>query len=336
MKQARGTSSSKKTPATKTSSSTSSSQKTLALDTSSSNKLPSNTKAGSQKSRKFFVTFWRTKKFLWDEKIMKYACMCDDKCSAEHEGKWHGHYYVYYKNPRTWQQLKQHFGNDCHIEIPFSNNAVIDYIMGRGDHAESKSNFIEMGKIPNDNGKHFTIKEALETTPEQLLELPMRDGKMIMNIQKDFQKKNQKIKISDWYKKVEVIFITGPSGIGKSKKAIEILLEKKYEYFDEINHSGQFWNGISEECPGAAIYDDFRDSHLPASEFIKFIDYNKHNLNVKGGFIKNNYNLIIITSIQHPKEIYSNLDDEPRLQWLRRIKTIDLNPNNQIDIKDMF
>lgn len=290
------------------------------------NKLPSNTKAGEHKSRKFFVTFWRKKNFLWNEKTMKYACMCDDKCSEEHDGKWHGHYYVYYKNVHTWKEIKLHFGNDCHIEIPFSNTAVIDYILGRGDHAESKSNFIEMGKIPRDNGKHFTIKEALDTTPEQLLELPVRDGKMIMNIQKDYQKKNQQIKISDWYKKIEVIFITGPSGIGKSKKAVEILLEKSYEYFDEINHSGQFWNGISEECPGAAIYDDFRDSHLPASEFIKFIDYNKHNLNVKGGFIKNNYELIIITSIQHPQEIYSKLDDEPRQQWLRRIKIIDLNP----------
>ena len=304
--------------------STSSTPKPQSIDQAQGNKLPSNTNMGSKRSRKFFVTFWHKVPFLFDPKIMTYACMCDDKCTEEHDGKWHGHYFVYYKNPHTWKQIKQHFGVECHVEIPFSNNDTIDYIMGRGNHAESKSNFREEGKIPNDNGKHFTVKEALETTEEQLLELPIRDGKMIMNIKKEYQKKNQQISVKDWFKKIEVIFITGPSGAGKSRRAIEILLERNYEYFDEINHSGQFWNGVSENCPKVAIYDDFRDSHLPASEFIKFIDYNRHNLNVKGGFIKNDYELIIITSVQHPNEIYSNLAEEPRQQWLRRIKVIDM------------
>ena len=66
---------------------------------------------------------------------------------------------------------------------------------------------------------------------------------------------------------------------------------------------------------------------MSISEFINFIDYNKHNMNIKGGFIKNNYELIIITSIQDPHNIYNNIIDneETREQILRRINIIDLN-----------
>ena len=70
---------------------------------------------------------------------------------------------------------------------------------------------------------------------------------------------------------------------------------------------------------------DFRDSDMKASEFINFIDYNVHNLNYKQGSAKNKYHLIIITSVQDPKKIYKNIKGEPRKQWLRRMKTINLN-----------
>ena len=49
-----------------------------------------------------------------------------------------------------------------------------------------------------------------------------------------------------------------------------------------------------------ALYDDFRDSHMKPSEFINFIDYNVHGLNIKNGEIQNNYKYIIITSVQDP------------------------------------
>ena len=147
---------------------------------------------------------------------------------------------------------------------------------------------------------------------------------MVMNIQKEFESKNQKVKFKDWHKELKVYYITGPSGIGKSQLAKKIGEDLGYEEFDEVKHTGQFWNGISEPVCGVAIYDDFRDNHLSASEFINFIDYNRHNLNIKGKFVKNNYDVIIITSIQHPQEIYHNLSDEPRQQWLRRMEIIDL------------
>ena len=65
---------------------------------------------------------------------------------------------------------------------------------------------------------------------------------------------------------------------------------------------------------------------MKVKEFINFIDYNVHTMNIKGGHIKNNYHLIIITSINDPNTIYSNCIDneETSKQWLRRLTIIQL------------
>ena len=64
---------------------------------------------------------------------------------------------------------------------------------------------------------------------------------------------------------------------------------------------------------------------MSASEFIQFIDYNKHRLNIKCGSVQNNYTTIIITTVQDPEYIYEKLtrnNDEPKKQWMRRINII--------------
>lgn len=276
------------------------------------------------RSRKFFVTYWTPKEILWDEKIMKYACKCDDHCSDEHDGKWHGHYFVYYNNPRTWNDIKSYYGNDAHVEIPKCNSACIKYILGQGDHAESKSNIVEMGEMPCDNGKHLTYREAINISEENLQELTLADALMVKKIQA-IDSESSKIQINDWHKDIKVTYICGPSGIGKSLKAIEILKNEGVKEFSIVKFENPFYHGVT-DGKGVAIYDDFRDSHMKASEFINFIDYNKHKMNVKGGSVMNNFKRIIITSVQRPEELYRNMDEEPKKQWLRRIEVINLFP----------
>lgn len=277
-----------------------------------------------KKSRKFFVTYWEPKDLMWNESTMKYACKCDDHCTEEHDGKWHGHYFVYYKNPRTWNDIKAYYGNNAHVEIPKSNSGCIKYILGEGEHAESKTNIVQQGEMPCDNGKHLTYKEALAMSSEEIKELPITDALMVEKLQKIDRDKPKAFKISDWKKTVEVTYICGPSGIGKSLKVVEELTKNGDDpLVDEIKKEGDFWHGISGEAT-VAIYDDFRDSHMKASEFINFIDYNKHKMNVKGGSVINNYTKIYITSVQRPEDIYKGLGDEPRQQWIRRMNIINM------------
>ena len=73
---------------------------------------------------------------------------------------------------------------------------------------------------------------------------------------------------------------------------------------------------------------------MTASEFINFIDYRSHNLNVKGGTVRNNYTKIIITSIQSIDELYSNMPSEAKQQWIRRMIIHNLYPESSIELAD--
>lgn len=289
----------------------------------STGKTSSNTNTlVSKKSRKFFVTAWKNVGIFWDEKIMQYACYCDDKCE---DGKYHAHYYVYFKNPRTWAALKKFYGNDAHIEIPYSNSGAINYILGKGNHSEFKTNIQEFGKMPCDNGQHMTVRDILAMSENEIKDLGAKDALNAMKIKDQF---DEGIDIDDWKKEVKVTFITGPSGIGKTEKVKEIIRNEKETYGTKVHvvkYENGFYHGVG-NGQGIAIYDDFRDSHMKASEFINFIDYNVHTMNIKGGSQTNKFNRIFITSVQNPKEIYAKMADEPRKQWLRRIEIIDLHP----------
>ncbi|UPW41442.1 replication associated protein [Dipodfec virus UA23Rod_5718] len=170
--------------------------------------------------------------------------------------------------------------------------------------------YLEIGERPH-QGK-LTVKELREMSAD---DVPPH----LYNVKRKIDQANQKIKKADWSKKVEITYITGPSGIGKSTLAQDLADDE----FDEVKHVGDFWTGVSDPAEGCCIYDDFRDSHMSASEFINFIDYRSHVLNTKGSFVRNRYTKIIITSVQKPTEIYQNVTGEPREQWLRRMTVID-------------
>ena len=150
---------------------------------------------------------------------------------------------------------------------------------------------------------------------------------------------NNDLDVEDMRKDVEVYYISGPSGIGKTERAKQIIRDNKDKYGTKLTlakFDGQFWHNVHSDGK-ILLYDDFRDSHMKASEFINLIDYNIQPMNIKGSTVLNNYKLIIITSIQNINDIYHNLYGEPREQWIRRIKVIELGKslNDDIDLDDI-
>lgn len=247
-------------------------------------------------------------------------CLC---CSHD-KPDLHYHIYTQYENT---VKLDSRYLYGAHIEKTFgSSQQCINYCKGLDKkHQALGINcqvYQEYGTAKEKGGRR--IKDILNMNEDDILELDANLYSSAMRI-----RGTKKTKVGEWHKDVRVIYIYGPSGVGKSKMAEELLIDNKIEEFTEVKHIGQFWHGIGGvEVSGAAIYDDFRDSHMTASEFINFIDYNIHNLNYKGGSAKNKFNLIIITSIQDPNIIYKNMKDEPRKQWLRRIEIIPITNNN--------
>lgn len=239
------------------------------------------------------------------------------------QGNLHIHMYAHFKNAYSiGDKLRKSCGNP-HIDPEQSSpKECINYVRKTGNERNIKKGIKQktqlllpdFGVEPHQGT--LTIKELREIDNSD--DLP--DWKQY-NVWKQVRSEHKKTKVGEWHKTIDVFFIQGPSGVGKSKKAEEIVVEKGFDEYDLIAHDDKgFW--LNTDGTGAAIYDEFRDSQMPAHEFISFIDYNIHNLRVFGGSIKNKYELIVITTVQDIDTIYHNLQDEPRRQWLRRMNVI--------------
>lgn len=289
-----------------------------------------NTKpATSYKARHFQLTinnlstYEKVLEYLLNLKTLRYLIACKE--NAPTTGKEHIHIYANFNKPISLSKKKT---LGAHIEYcRASPKQNIDYIRKDG-------NIIyEYGEEPKQGKLNYNYDEVKNLTTKEILDnedLNITQKKMLLNIKNDIQK-SEPMKAADflssWSKfdDIKVFYICGDSGSGKSQMAKEIIknyVEKNPEAnIDLIKYDNGFYNGATGKSE-IGFYDEFRDSHMKASEFINLIDYNKHIMNIKGSQVMNNYKLIIITSLIHPKKIYCNMTEEAREQWLRRIKII--------------
>lgn len=276
------------------------------------------------KSRNFQITINQIDKYndilsyLTNLKSLQYLISCKELApSTEHE---HIHIYIHF-NKSIKLSIKKLLG--AHLEKCFGSiQQNINYIKKDGNILD------EIGEPPHQGKPNYNFDELNNLSTKDIInndEINLIQKKTLLNIKKELC--NQPININDYYKgdNLKVYYLYGPSGIGKTKRALKIIKNYGYNEFDEIKHKNGFYLGISGNSK-VCLYDDFRPSHMEVSEFINFIDYNKHNLNTKGGNFKNNYELIIITSINNPYDIYSNCTDneETKTQWIRRLHIINM------------
>ena len=105
-----------------------------------------------------------------------------------------------------------------------------------------------------------------------------------------------------------------------------------------INYEDGFWNGkafhdgfYSGVGFGSkiAIYKDFYEYDIYINRFRDLIDCSRRPIRVRRGWRRDDYELIIITSVQNPKDIYKEYPEEDRRRILESItEIIDLTPKN--------
>ena len=239
----------------------------------------------------------------------------------------HKHIHIYAQFTQNIKlSLKKLLGS--HVDKCYgSPQQNIDYIKKVKEPEKRGTIIDEWGDIRIKGGR--TIKEVKNMTKDERDDLPIQYYKIIKEI--NLVEEND-IVIDEIYKPdLEVYYIWGPSEMDKTKNALKLAKKKGYEKINMVKYHNGFWLGIgTSKC---CLYDDYRDTDMDPNEFINFIDYNIHVLNIKGGSVKNMYQLILITSVQDPQFIYEykQVKEETAKQWLRRMTVIDITNNELLN-----
>lgn len=265
---------------------------------------------------------------------------------VEHIGQEEKHYHLVLQLSQSLPKLSVKKLHGAHIKPKMFGKTIdiIKYIDCEDE--EHKKNGVtavlidEEGEFKEQGGDRGFYSCENILSYKRMIDLPdfrMQNAWKILKLNQ-----NSKISLSNWRKNIEVYWIQGPSAAGKSEKAEELLhtwyldhgVENKDEMtFDELKYTKSgFYLGYDIEANNkVAIFDDFR-ARMPPEEFINLVDYRRHKLEIKGGHVVNNYELIIFTTVQKFNQLYGNVDDyERREQWERRITVIDLYKGKQPD-----
>lgn len=244
----------------------------------------------TSKARSYFVTFWKQDypRALPTKPQVQYMCTCEDSTK---DGKWHGHAFIYYKNPVTMKAVKKLFGDNCHLEKPHRNSECINYVL---DTTKRKHDFQEFGKKPMDNGVHAMeevleckdVTEVMETMPDTYVKF--RKG--IIDLMEHKKSKER------YFKPPEVIYIYGSTGKGKTRRA-----------FEDGAVNVTYENGFFSDWKDARVIciEEFR-GQIPYSEMLKLLDgyHNYYFVNIKGGQKFIDLDKIYITSPYSVEDCY--------------------------------
>lgn len=114
-----------------------------------------------------------------------------------------------------------------------------------------------------------------------------------------------------------VIWISGSTGIGKTRSAVEFAQSLCGEEYWMSNGSLRWFDGY--ERQRVAIFDDFRTKHVEFSMLLRLLDRYKLRVEFKGGYVDWMPQYIIVTAPLGPRAMWNLRRDEDLEQLCRRV-----------------
>lgn len=225
--------------------------------------------------------------------------------------------YVYYKNAISFKSIQKKLLNRAHVEIAKGNaEQNLKYCSKDGD-------FEVFGEMPK-QGKRSDldiIKEYVQDGGQDLKEIYKLSSNLQaykmgqVGIQLFGKKRNFKTKVYWFY---------GPTGTGKTKKAVEDCGEDVH--FQTIP---KWWDGYNQQ--ENVIIDDYRRDIFTFTYLLRLLDRYPMTVETKGGTQNFTSKNIYITCNKSPAECWEGRCDEDIDQLLRRIDVIQFFGTNEND-----
>lgn len=251
---------------------------------------------------------------LTEDNVFKYIVIGKEVGA---NGTPHLQIYVELKNARSFKSIHKQFYKG-HIETRKGTaKQAADYCKKEGD-------FYEYGEISNP-GKRTDLEQAKDiiTTGSG----KMRDVVEIGNYQtmKTCEKiLSYKERKRNW--EPEVYWLYGPTGTGKSRKAVE----KCGPDFWMSKNTLRWWCGY--DAHENVIFDDFRKDFCTFHELLRILDRYPYRVETKGGSRELLAKKIYITCPYHPRTMYDTREDVEQL--MRRITKVEyIGPEDTTEVK---
>lgn len=246
----------------------------------------------------------------WLSNYATYVCWGVEKCPDT--GKVHHQGYVEFSKNVTIGK-KNGFLKKLHNTIHWekrkgTQEQAINYCMKDGD-------FHEVGAKPDKNqGKRTDLDDIKEMVKQGVpMSRIVEEATSYQGIRMAEKLKEYITVRRSWV--TEVFWYYGPTGCGKTKRAIEEAGEDYWISGKDL----KWWQGY--DGHENVIIDDFRGDFCKFHELLRILDRYPYTVEVKGGSRQLLAKKIWITCPVHPEDVYKNQEDVNQL--LRRITKIE-------------
>lgn len=225
----------------------------------------------------------------------RYMCWAQE---VGEQGTPHLQGYVAWDNPRSLNKFKLAISNRLHYESHTNGTAQQNrnYCLGMVEKKGFKENptFEEVGEIP-EQGERTDWKSALTQLDagNTITSVVQTQPQLLPTIRA--LERYKQLALQPKHRDVEVIYLTGDAGTGKTRWA--------WETYPDLysKPEGQWWDGYSGQT--TILLDDYYGD-IPYSQFLKVLDRYPIQVPVKGGFVWAQWERVIITSNMPIDQIY--------------------------------
>lgn len=263
----------------------------------------------SKPSRHFCITFW--KKPIITSEIVRYGIFGEEICPDTKKVHWQS--YVEFTKPQRISAIRKHFNGDKEIKA-FIRKGTREQAR---DYCKKDNKYFEYGKWIKGQGHRTDLETIVEEIKngkklsDVMIESPKtycqyRNG--LKDIASTVTKSNTKK-----FRKLEVELITGPTGTGKTRKAMET---SEYRIQGTQLAWWQDYDGEKTIC-----IDEYNND-VSITELLNLLDGYQLRLNVKGTHTYANWTKVFITTNLKIDEIHPNAKEAHRKALFRRITTI--------------
>lgn len=245
-----------------------------------------------RRSRKWFWTAYTAPKHPKDlSRKVVYCCYQEEVCPTTGRHHWQG--FTILGSQATASQFKEAMDdNSLHLIIPDDNvQACIDYCSK--EETSVPDTFVEYGSRPKGRGTRTDLQSFVDTSVKcnkvpTIFEAPgiyARYPRFVNDLSSSL--------LCPTFKKKEVWYLYGPSGVGKTRSVYDTF---GYENVYSWDSDGIWWDGYKGQC--VILIDDILPELINARRtfFLKLLDGYPLQVPVKGSHVSIQATHVIFTS----------------------------------------